>query len=798
MRVNLAWLQEYMSERHSPEAILRSLTLLGFEVEDSYRVSEKLEAIRVGFIREKRPHPQLAERFICQIDLGEQTMRQIVCATEHPIDMGWGVPVALPGTHLPTGIDITEDRYGGVESSGMICLDREMGFVARGSGLQVLPDQITPGTRLVDVVDIPDVIVEIDVLPNRPDCMNFIGLAREVCASLGGEVRTSTSSGTVGNAGATDSSDVVQVQIDWPEACPRYACRVIRNAKVARSPMWLASKLVSVGARPINNVVDVTNYVMYEWGHPLHAFDLSKMAGSCIRVRRAEEGEELELLDGTTVTLSPGNLVIADASSPLALAGVMGGAASQTKEHTRDILLEAAYFDPVVVRKSSHGLAIRTESSHRFERGMDPNHTLECALDAATQLICELAGGHCDGDVVDIYPHPIRPKEFELSLSKINSFLGADIGQPEVTEFLENLGMECAEGLRVRVPTRRADVTDPVVLIEDIARLYGYDRIQARPTATVPLMGGRCDLDQFRSALADGLTAQGFLEACPFSLDDEARLTHFVDAEGSEPVRLRNPLTREMNALRSSLIPSLIQIANYNRRRGSRSLRFYEIGRCFQKSGREVNDHWVLTGIATGAVHELDWQRKPEPVDFFWLKGVVENLLDSVHIELGAATKADAPYLHPHQGATLLSNGRTLGCLGKLHPTVAEAADTGQDTFVFCLDVATLFQCSDSVPQFTSHSQMPSIGRDLAFVINADTHYGLMEKTIRELGGPLLESVSCFDRYEGTALTLGKISLGVSLGFRANDRTLTAEEVDATCRDIVAALEREYDATLRH
>lgn len=794
MLVNLAWLDEYLSARFAPKQVLEALTALGFEVEYSHRVRDLLPDIKVGFIREIVPHPQLPGRHICQVDLGEAQPSQIVCAAEHPVEAGWGVPIGRPGTKLPTGIEIGEAKYGGVLSSGMICLDREMGFIARGSGLQVLRDGVKPGSRLVDAVEIPDYVLELNVLPNRPDCMNLLGLARELVALLGGEVVWPKPWQTSLKAG---SAETIPVEVLWPEACPRYTGRIIRGVKVGKSPMWLSSKLTSIGARSINNVVDILNYLLYVVGHPMHAFNLAKLAGPRICARRARAGERIALLDGREISLGPDHLVIADDSRPVALAGIMGGAESQTDESTTDVLLESACFDPVIIRKTSSDLGIRTESSQRYERGMDPNETLERAAQCATAMICELAGGTVVGELADAYPRRKAARTFALSAEWVNGFLGTSLDRAAITNCLGKLGLECSADLTVTVPTRRVDVDDAVVLIEDIARLTGYDHIPMRATRSAPQAGGQSPAAAFRSRIAAQLTSLGFFETRPFSLYAAERAAQFDASSAAGLIRVKNPITQDMDALRASLIPSLIDAVTYNQRRRWKDCRFFEVDRCFEKPGGEHRERWVIAGAVGGAVHERDWKRKPQPVDFYWLKGVLTNLLESAQVGEFTFRKSAREFLHPGQAAAIVVQGTEVGFLGKLHPRVVESFEADGDVFVFHLEVDQIGAGVNRVPKFQAPSAMPAVTRDLAFVVDRKVAFEALERTVRTAAGPLLEKLECFDVYSGEHVPEGKLSVGFALVFRAADRTLTTEEIAAIDTRVAAAVLEQHGGTLR-
>ncbi len=794
MIINLHWLEEYIDNHYKPEDLIHILTAIGFEVEHVTNLDKELEHIKIGLIKEKKVHPKANDMYVCQVEVEDNDVRQIVCASEHPIEEGWKVPVALSGTKLPTGIQIKKGKFRGEMSDGMICLDREMGIIPRGSGLQTFSEETKIGNRLIDIAPIDDVLAEVSVLPNRPDCLGLIGIARELVAALGGQVRLPKIN-LKEDKGKTENS--IKVTIESPEACPRYSCRVIRNVKIGKSPMWLSSKLVASGHRSINNVVDITNLVLLEWGHPLHAFDLDKITSHHIIVRNAMVDERTTLLDGKEITLNPDHLVIADAKRPIALAGVMGGANSEVSTETNDIVLECAYFDPVRIRNTSKKFGVQTDSSYRFERGMDPNEILDSALERATSLICEVAGGVAESGIVDTYPHRIEPRRFHLPISKVNKLLGVKLDQQQVNGYLEKLGMKLKPNDIVEVPTKRVDIDDPVVLIEDIARLYGYNQIPMAPSATSVTLGSQSKFDQFRIEVATRLINQGFFEARTFPLDSIDRFGDYKVNGNNSFIHLKNPLTTDMNMLRNSFLPRHLDVLLHNIHRNVHNLRFFELDRYFNRTNSNHTEKWVVAGLATGQV--LDCERTPNPlfIDFFRLKGEIENILECLNIRTVSVKNAEVSFLHPRQSVELLSGEKKLGLIGQLSPYLTQKLEIGQDVFFFELYLKPLFEASNLYPRYRQIPRVPGIERDMAITIDKDVKYVELEKTIRSVSGNLLKNINCFDIYEGNEIPDGRHSIGLRLFFQDLERTLSSEEVSDVHEKIVHVLKERYDAVLR-
>ncbi|MFP5261829.1 MAG: phenylalanine--tRNA ligase subunit beta [Blastocatellia bacterium] len=792
MLVNTTWLLEYLEPACSVDELVKAMPNSGLEVEEFHPLAEALAGVRIGFIRDKAPLPGAEGMFVCQVEVGGGRTVQIVCASEHPVEVGWGVPVALAETKLPTGIPIKHERFHGAMSEGMICLDGELGLVARGSGLQVFDDESALGRRLVDLVDVRDVIIDLKVTPNRPFCLGLIGLARELAATLGLSVRIPAVS--LEESGPA-IEDVVTVEIKEHGLCPRYTCRLIRGVRVTKSPHWLRSRLLSTGSNPINNVVDVTNFVLREWGHPLHAFDHGKLAGSGIVVRKMGRSERIELLDGTSVDGETGPLVIADLERPVALAGIMGGKDSGVTSDTTDVLLEAAYFDPVDVRRSSKALGIMTDASYRFERGMDPNGTLEGALDRAAALIAEVGGGEVARGIIDAYPSRIEPRRFRLTSARVSSYLGTSVSDETVQKSLQKLGMKCSDELEVEVPTYRVDVNDPVVLIEDVARITGYDQIPLTPPVGRATGGGRNLADALRRKALLFLSSNGFLESrnVPMESPEQASLFN-RGMKGT--IRLANPMNVDMSVMKTSLLSGLLKTISRNARRDAETFRYFEIDRVFNKSDASTG-RWSIAAAGGGPLRDVDWAGGGAKFDFYYMKGLLENLLETAGVMGVTFRPADAEGFDGGRSAEVFADGASLGVIGAVKKEILSEERIKEPIFAFELDVDRMLAASSAAQKYEPFPRTPAVTRDLAVVVKSDIPYSRLEQSIKRTAGTYLENVRCVDVYEGKHVPAGFRSVAIRLRFRAAEKTLSSDEVTLVVDGVVAQLEQEFGARLR-
>jgi phenylalanyl-tRNA synthetase beta chain len=819
--MNTSWLLEYLEPGCSVDEIIKCINGIGLEIEERHDLAQELGDVRIGFIRGKAPLPGADGMYICQCEITPGEILEVVCASEHPINVGWGVPIVRAGTQLPTGIEVKRERFHGQLSEGMICLDRELGTLQQGTGLQVFPDEGVIGQRLVDLISIPDSLLKIKVPANRAYCLGVIGIAREIAAALGLQVRLP--SATLEESERSVLKEA-QVEIEAPDVCPRYAARVIRGVKIAKSPPWLATRLALTGVNLINNVVDVTNFVLREWGHPLHAFDLHRLTGRQIVVRRMRPDERLTLLGDELVTGETTPLVIADKVRPIALAGIKGGLETQITAETEDVLLESAHFDPVEIRSAARRLEGRlklpTDASFLFERGMDPNDTLVAALDRAAALITQFAGGSVSRGRLDAYPVKQEPRVFHLSAERVSSYLGISVNGPRVQQLLTRLGMECTNDLTVKVPTWRVDVNDPVVLIEDVARLVGYDQIPLAPSTCRMTLGKRNAADNLRQKAAQFFVANGFLECRNVPLEAPEMTAQF-NYSGKAPVLLRNPMKAEFSVLRTSLLTGLMATVKRNADRGADNFRYFEIDRVFQQTQEGGEGRWTVGAVIGGDATEVDWTAGRSKLTFFHLKGVLENLLEI----MGASQVEFRPLNHSDfeqgQAAQVVVNGKSIGVLGAIARSILAPQKIHEAIHAFEIDIEGLVAASTVVAKYQEMSRMPAVTRDLAVVVDAGVAYSLLERTIREAAlekidelirnwgagdgagleqehaAEVLELVKCVDVYYGKHIPEGKRSIAVRLRFRARGRTLSAEDVAVIMEYITNRLRERFNAKIR-
>jgi phenylalanyl-tRNA synthetase beta chain len=794
MIVNTGWLLDYLSPRVPLADLLVALPRVGLDVEATHVLEHELAAVRVGFIRAKRPLEGTADKFVCEVEVAPGNVRSIVAASAHPLEVGWGVPVALAGTELPTGDTIREEHFHGVLSQGMICLDGELGMTARGSGLQIFHDEGLIGKSLPDVMPISEALVHMKVYPNRPDCLGLIGIARELAALLDLQLVLPDAPPP-----SSFSEAAVPVKILDRSLCTRYTCQVISGVRVEKSSAWLASRLLATGSRPITNVVDITNFVMKEWGQPLHAFDLQNVRQKIV-VRRFKKGESLRLLDGRTISAVGGEdapLAIADAKAPMALAGIMGGESSGISDGTTDVLLEAANFEPTNIRMTSRRLGVSSDSSYRFERGLDPNQTLEGARNRAMALLFSDAGATSAGHVTDVYPKRTKRAVFSLPAERVSSYLGMPVTARQIETSLTKLGYECSGNLkRIYAPTRRVDATDAVVLIEDVARVIGYEAIVATASAETPTAGATTKLDAVRQTLRGLLVGNGFLELRGVPLEPLEYETQFSQVEG-ESIVLQNPLNVDLARLRRSLVPFLVKTAALNARRRATTFRYFEIDKIFVRQVADAIENWAIGIILGGASNDADWSTRRD-ADYFDLKGVVENVLDTLRVPRAsfAATETLEGYA-AGTAARIVVNGEPVGAIGQITPGLLTTHRIQAAVFAAELFLDKLLLAAGPTRRYEPLPRFPGVYRDLSFVVKKDVSYADIEQAIRAAVGDYLESVDCIDVFAGKGIGQDSRSMAVSLAFRAPDRTLSSDEVAAWVETLIAHLAAKFGAELR-
>ena len=797
MNVTLNWLKAYIDFEFSPSELADRLTMLGVEVESVKHLGTELEGVIVGSVTSIRPHPNADKLVLCQVDTGETEELQIVCGAPNARE-GMLAPVATIGATLPVGLTIKRAKLRGETSQGMLCSEKELGLSDDAAGLMELSTDIPLGTPLSEALGLDDVVFELEITPNRPDCLSLIGVAREIRAETGNPLKLPT---VDLQESGINIRDLTSVTIGAPDLCPRYAARVIQGVKVAESPAWLRQRLESVGIGVINNIVDATNFVLMEYGQPLHAFDYHKLAENRIVVRRARDNEQITALDEVARELTSDMLVIADAEKPVALAGIMGGYDSEITETTCDVLLESAYFNPLSIRATAKALGISTEASYRFERGADPGAVL-AALDRAAQLIAELTGGTiCDG-IVDVYPGQQSLTEIQLRPERVNFVLGTTIETAEMVQILDRLGFDVditGKVYQVVVPTFRSDVTREIDLIEEIARVYGYDNIPTTlPKGDIPVPAPTPKTEA-RRRIKHFLLAAGMMEAVNYSFCDPNCFDK-IRLNADDPLRntlqLRNPLSPEMSVLRTTLTPGLLENAQHNRNHQIDTIALFEIGGVFVHDGEEKEPERV-TGVLAGQIGEGVYSDPYRHPDFFDIKGLVEGMLEVCGVVDWTLQKTDAPTFHPGRNAEVLLGDRRIGVFGEVHPEVLENYDLPYKAYLFEFDLEGLADAATFAKRFEPISIYPKVARDLAIVVDKETLSDMPTGLIYTTGGDAVDSVRLFDVYEGEQVPEGKKSLAYTITYHSATETLTDKAVNTLHDEVVKCLNRELGAELR-
>lgn len=790
MLVSIKWLKDYVNTQDLPPAELgEKITRAGIEVDAVIDRSEGLSNIVVGHVESCEKHPEADKLSICQVNVGEETT-QIICGAPN-IAAGQNVIVARPGARLPGGMKIKKAKLRGEESNGMICSLQELGIEGKlvpkayAEGIYVLPENAEVGSDVITNFDLDDTVLELGLTPNRADAMSMLGVAYEVGAILEEEVKLPE----ITYKEAEDkASSMLTLNIDSPEANPLYVAKVVRNIEVKESPMWLQQRLMASGVRPHNNVVDVTNYILMEYGQPLHAFDYDLLETGNITVRHAKKDELITTLDGNERKLSLNNLVITNGEKPVALAGVMGGANSEVSKNTTTIVIESAYFESGSIRQTSKEHNLRSDASSRYEKGVDPNRVIPAA-ERAAQLLSELAGGEVLAGSVIFDQLQREEKIVNVSPDFINSRLGMKIRLDDMLDILNRLQFKTEamnNQLMISVPTRRQDIQIEEDIVEEIARLYGYDEIPSTLPETATSPGGLSPYQQKRRIVRNYMEGAGLLQATTYSLTSEKSATQFAMKQ-TELTRLLMPMSEERSTLRQSLLPHLLESVSYNTARRIDSVALYETGAVFLKGQDELlNEEEHLAIAVTGLWLDNSWQGEKKAVDFFVVKGIVEGLAAKLDVEL-EFERGELDGLHPGRTAFITLDGRRIGVIGQLHPNEQKARDL-KTTIVMELSLVELFKDQTEALVYTQVPRYPSITRDVALVLSKIVEAGTIEKLIRSAGGKLLKDVRVFDLYEGDNLEAGKKSVAFSLTYFDPEKTLTDEEVTAVHEKVVAAL----------
>ena len=795
MKVSLEWLRQYTDIPTDAPSFQDAMIMHGTGVEGVEDLSAQVQNVVAGKILSVRPHENSDHMVVCMIDVGEKEPIQVVTGAPN-VHEGDTVPVAKVGAILPGGKKISKGKLRGVESFGMCCSGPELGvpeylYPSVGDkGLLIFRDEIKPGTDVRAVLGIDQTIIDFEILANRPDCLSVWGLAGEAAATLGTEFRKPEIKVT---AVPGRISDDVTIDVRDETLCPRYCGRVIHNLRVGPSPMWMRKALHSAGVRSINNIVDITNYVMLETGHPMHAFDLSKVKNRHIIVRRAFPGEKIVTLDGKERDLTPDMLMIADETNATGIAGVMGGEESEITEATTDVLLETAAFDRTSIRLTTRALGMRTEASGRFERGVNAATCREAA-DRACQLINLLDAGDVVDDVYDFYPHPHHPATIEASIDGINARTGVTISGKEMVRILERLQMTASidgDCLRVVPPIAREDIENEADISEEVLRIYGYEHIPSTKLRGETSPGTRNGMMQITDKIGRILTGKGMHEIRCFSFISPAWIDQLQLPEGDPRrslIRIRNPLGEDTSVMRSTLIPSMLQTLALNQNRNNEAALLYEIGPAFLERASEdglPEEHMTACLGAYG----------PE-ADFYMMRDMISDLF----AQFGIATtisRVRESYLHPGRSAELCADGKRIATIGEVHPAIMQSFDLSKRTIVAELDVALIKALAVPVGHMKPISGFPAVTRDIALVMAESVMVGQVADEIRKTGGSLLEKAEVFDIYRGAPILPGYKSVAYSLIFRSADRTLSEDDVTPLMDGILSACKEKYGAALR-
>ena len=804
MKVSLKWLRDYVDIDLDAKALADRLTMAGLEVDALEEAGPSFEGVVVARILSVRPHPQADKLHLCDVSTGGDQVVSVVCGAPNT-RAGDTVALAAVGATIPGGYVIKASRLRGELSEGMLCSEEELGIGDDNSGILVLPSDLPLGTDLKKALNLGDTVLDIGITPNRADCLSVIGVAREIAALTGKTLKLPRIDIV---EGGEDIKTLTSVSIADADLCPRYSARVIKNLSIKPSPSWMRERLEAVGLRSINNIVDITNFVMMEMGQPLHAFDFRFLEEGRIVVRRSIEGEHFISLDEKERVLRGDTLMICDGVKPVAIAGIMGGLNSEVKEDTSTILLESAYFRPSSIRRSARWLSMTTDASFRFERGIDPEGVIR-ALNRAAQLMADLGGGTVCAGFIDEYPGQIEiAKNIRLRAHQVNEVLGMQIPLAEMVRILESIEMKVVPGdegvLSVTPPTCRVDISREIDLVEEIARLYGYDRIPVTMPASSGMPHGKAKGQMLDERLRALLTGAGFSEVINYSFvpsDFSSVLGLSSEAEATNLLKIRNPLTEDQAVMRTTLVYGLLDVLIKNGRSGIHDLSIFEVGRIFFSAGQghlpvEKNR---IGGLLAGSRFGESWHSQGAQADFFDLKGVVESIVSDLRLP-GVAYVAPAPwpFLHPGRSCCIQCGGETIGFMGEIHPRIVSAQDLRNRPLVFELDLDRILSKRDDFKSnFREISKFPASSRDVAFVIAVETDAQKLLDAAFGQGEELLEKVSIFDVYTGKNVPEGTKSLGLRFSYRSWDRTLTDEMVNDVHGRIVTKVVEETQAKIR-
>ncbi len=806
MKVSISWLKDYIDIRMDAADLADALTMAGLEVESVSNRYAYLQTVVVGGVMEVRPHPNADKLTICRVDTGDRSYT-VVCGAPN-VSEGMLAPLAMPGTVFPDGSQLDQSVIRGEKSEGMLCSDMELGLGTDSSGIMALDSSFNVGDRLAHALGLEDTVFEFDLTPNRPDCLSVIGIAREIAAIQNTALKYPDYS--LADKKNTISA-LTSVRIEAPDHCPRYTARLVENIVLKPSPFWMQDRLLSVGLRPINNIVDITNYVLMETGQPLHAFDFDQLTQNRIVVKTAADGDKFVTLDQKERPLNHQMLMICDGEKPVAVGGVMGGLNSEIEDTSRRVLIESAYFNPVSIRKTSKTLGLATDASHRFERGVDPEGTVR-AVNRAAKLMVELGEGTLIEGIIDEYPQPQTINRVSLSVERTHRLLGIHPDGNQIKELLESIEFKVEkmipEGedqrLIVVPPSFRVDISRPEDLMEEVARLAGYNNI---PT-TFPAMPAEARPParymDLRNRLKGLMTGAGFTEAITYSFVAEASCDR-LRLKKKDPrrnlIHILNPLIEDQAVMRTSLVTGLVETAVYNIDQQIKNIKIFEIGKVFIKTESQdlPLEPEFLAALWTGSRDEASWHGREIPCDFYDIKGVAEGLIHPLKIDnirFTALPENDCDYTRPGYSAQILAAETEIGVVGEIHPQVREAFDLRQPAYIFELDLDKIISLIPPTRNSRPIPKFPAIYRDITVIIDrsveTQTVLGAVEKNREDL----VESLHLFDVFEGEPIAAGKKSVSFRVTYRSADKTLEDEDVNDLHKSITNKLINAFDATL--
>ncbi len=797
MLVPVKWLKDYVDINNiAIKELDEKLVMSGSKTETVTKASKEIEGVVIGKILEIKGHPDADKLIITKVDIGNEILQIVTGATN--LNEGDIIPVALAGAKLPGGLKIKKGKLRGEISNGMLCSPEELGFsenvVPKESkqGIFILRGEYTLGMDALEALDLDDYIIEFEITPNRPDCLSMIGMARETAATFNSKLKYPD---IVIKEEVDDIKDYTSIEVQDEDLCPRYAARLVKDIKIQPSPMWMQIKLMKAGVRPINNIVDITNYVMLEYGEPLHAFDLDQLEEKRIVVRRAKENEMIKTLDDVERKLTEDVLVIADGRKPMAIAGIMGGEDSEVSKNTKTILIEAACFDKTSIRSSSRSIGLRTEASSRFEKGIDPN-VVTFALDRTCQLIEKLGAGKVVKGTLDSFNNQRDKRTIMIRPERINKLIGINISTNEITDILERLELSVekkGDKLEVTIPTFRQDLEQEIDIVEEVARIYGFDVIEATlPEGTT--WGARTNAQEIEHFTRNALHGLGLNEITTYSfvspkVFDSANIKE--DSYLRNSLKLINPLGEEYSVMRTTLIPNMLEVLARNYKRNVQKARAFELGKIFMPREIPLENLPVEKKVLTLGMYDKE-------ADFFTLKGIICNLLDRLGIkEYKFEPEKNHSTFHPGRCATIVYENHILGTIGEVHPDVLEKYGIDERAYMADVDFNIILQITRMDRLYRPLPKYPAITRDIALIIKEEVYAREIEDIINKNGKPLLEESKLFDIYKGKQIPEGCKSMAYSLTFRANDKTLTDPEVNKVYDKILKDLKETLNAELR-